>query len=281
MKTQVPKQTMKLLLFFTRFITSTGLAIFLALPSSAQEITKGQKKAMRWGNQSEYHSMSQEGGPYLIFNFGIRRDGKPTIPNHDFSNLSGNLGLGLGYRKGNFSFEYGLNFLYYSPETITYIPLVDRLLYLNSYANSLIIPLVFRYDIPVREKERFRFGANFTTNYIIAALTDGLPFGYRGAGGSNPNAEPLKYTWVTSDKQSRFFFKAGLHAEFQFLNSSFLILQASRAFTISPNRNFLVSWQADGQNGNFEVESRIQGYMIELNYKIPLNVLGKKLFGKG
>jgi hypothetical protein len=42
-----------------------------------------------------------------------------------------------------------------------------------------------------------------------------------------------------------------------------------------------VSWQADGQNGNFEVESRIQGYMIELNYKIPLNVLGKKLSGKG
>jgi hypothetical protein len=272
---------MKSLLFFTRFITSIGLAIFSALPSSAQEITKGQKKAMHWGNQSDYHSMSQEGGHYLIFNFGIRRDGKPTIPNHDFPNLSGNLGLGLGYRKGNFSFEYGLNFLYHSPETITYISLVDRSLYLNPYANSLIIPLVFRYDIPVGEKERFRFGANFTTNYIIAAFTDGLSSGYGGDGGNNSSAEPLKYTWVNGEKKSGFFFKAGLHAEFQFLNSSFLILQASRAFTISPNRSFLVSWQADGQNGNFVVESRIQGYMIELTYKIPLNVLGKKLSGKG
>lgn len=57
--------------------------------------------------------MSHEDGPYLILNFGMRVDGKPTIPNKDFPNLSGNLGLGLGHRKGNFSWEYGLNFLYH------------------------------------------------------------------------------------------------------------------------------------------------------------------------
>jgi len=216
-----------------------------------------------------------------MLNFGMRREGKSSIPNLEFSNLSGNLGLGIGHRKGNFSLEYGLNFLYHSPEMVIYIPSVDRSVYLNLYANSIIIPLVFRYDIPVGARERFRLGTNFTTNYIIAALTDGLPSGYGGAGSANPNAEPLKYTWVTSDKQSRFFFKAGLHAEFQFLNSSFLILQASRAFTISPNRCFLVSWRADGQNGNFVVESRIQGYMVDLSYKIPLNVLSRKLSGKG
>jgi hypothetical protein len=267
MKTQAAKQTMKSLLFFTHFITSIGLVIVFALPSFAQEISKGQKKAMHWGNQSDYHAMSQEFGPYLILNFGMRIDGKPTIPNHDFPNLSGNLGLGLGYRKANFSFEYGFNFLYHSPETIIYIPLVDRSVYLNPYANSLIIPLVFRYDIPVGAKERFRFGANFTTNYIIAAFTDGLSSGYGGDGGNNSSAEPLKYIWVNGDKKSKFFFKVGLHAELQFLNSSFLIFQASRAFTISPNRSFLVSWQVDGQNGDFEVESRIQGYMFELGYK--------------
>jgi hypothetical protein len=281
MKAQAPTQTMKSLLFFTHVITSIVLAIVFARPSSAQEITKGQKKAMRWGNQSEYHAMSKEDGRYLILNFGMRIDGKPTIPNRDFPHLSGNLGLGLGYRKANISFEYGLNFLYHSPESIIYIPLINRSVYLNPYANSLIIPLVFRHDILGGEKERFRFGANFTTNYILAAFTDGLSFGYGGDGGNNFNTEPLKYTWVDGDKKSRFFFKVGLHAEFQFLNSSFLIFQASRAFTLSPNRSFLVSWQAAGQNGTFEVESRIQGYMIELTYKIPLNVLGKKLSGKG
>lgn len=45
---------MKSLLFFTYFITSIGSAIVFALPSSAQEISKGQKKAIRWGNQTEY-----------------------------------------------------------------------------------------------------------------------------------------------------------------------------------------------------------------------------------
>lgn len=271
---------MKSIPFFAYLIASLGLASVFFIPTYSQEISKGQKKAIRWGNQSEYHAMSHEDGPYLILNFGMRVDGKSTIPNVEFANLSGNLGLGLGHRKGNFGYEYGLNVLYHSPESIIYIPSIDRSVYLNPYANSLIIPLVFRYDIPVGEKERFRFGANFTTNYIIGALNDRQSFGYGGDGGNNFNTEPLKYTWVDGDKKSRFFFKVGLHAELQFLNSSFLIFQASRAFTISPNRSFLVSWQAAGQNGNFEVESRIQGYMFELGYKIPLNVLRKKLSGK-
>jgi hypothetical protein len=92
--------------------------------------------------------------------------------------------------------------------------------------------------------------------------------------------EMVQYTWEKGGQKSRFFFKSGIHAELQFLNSSFLIFQASRAFTINPNRSSLFTWQSEGQLGSVEIESRIQGYMFELGYNIPLNVLGKKLSGK-
>jgi hypothetical protein len=133
---------MKSLLFFTHIFTF--LCIAFNSPLAAQEISKGQKKVILRGNQSEYHSMSQEDGPYLILNFGMRLEGKSIIPNKEFANLSGNYGLGLGNLKGNFSYEYGLNFFYHSPEILHYIPEIDRSIYLKPYANSLIVPLVFR-----------------------------------------------------------------------------------------------------------------------------------------
>ena len=59
---------------------------------TTQELSKNQRKAIRWGNQSDYHLLSQEDGPYLIVNFGMRREGKSSIPNLEFSNLSVTLG---------------------------------------------------------------------------------------------------------------------------------------------------------------------------------------------
>jgi len=40
---------------------------------------------------------------------------------------------------------------------------------------------------------------------------------------------------------------------------------------------FNYDWTGKGQEGSFEVDSIIDGYMFEIAYKIPLNVLGTKL----
>jgi len=97
---------MKSLLFFTYVITSIVLAIVFARPSSAQEITKGQKKAMRWVTSPSIMQWVKEGRPaILILNFAdAYSDRKPTIPNRDFPHLSGKSCLGSGYQKPEYQF---------------------------------------------------------------------------------------------------------------------------------------------------------------------------------
>lgn len=256
------------------------LTLFLfSWQAEAQYMSDDHRRVARWHRQEQYQKMSREDGGYLFYNGGWRIESEPDKVESSYSNWSGTHGLNYGYRKSNLSYEIGLNFIYHSPDDFFYIPELDHNVYSPSGINSLIVPIGIRFNVPVGEKEKFRFGANFGVNWIA------IPLGRNNESGKGvyywqgdvPASDRLVYTWEADQERSRFFFKAGIHGELQFLKSSFLILQVSRAFMLNPAVTFNYEWTGKGQEGSFQVDSVIDGYMFEIAYKIPLKVLGAKL----
>jgi hypothetical protein len=157
---------------------------------------------------------------------------------------------------------------------------LEHSLLINHSVNSIVVPVAIRYTIPVGERENFRFGANFTANWIAIALN-----GYNNSSGGGsydwrgtvPPSDRLVYTWETDEKKARFFFQAGIHGEVQVFKSSFLMVQVSRAFMLGPAVIYNYQWTGIGQSGDFQVQSSIEGFMSEIAYRLPLQVLVTKL----
>lgn len=259
---------MKQLLFLLLLATIPNLL-------KAQYISPTQKKAIRWNNKSEYKKLSEEDGDYLLFNFGVRKHEAIDFSNLIYENLSGVLGLNYGVTRSNLGYEIGLDFIYHNNENEIYVPEIDQKFYVNRKINSLVVPLTVRYNIPLDASQRVRFGANFSVNWIAMPMHRSHLNGTGIVYSDNYESGQVRYSWENELKSS-FFFKAGIHFKLKFLNSSYMILQTSQAFTFGPNRRFNFDWLSGDAQGEFHVDSRIDGFIGEIGYVIPLYVLGAK-----
>lgn len=264
------------------------LGLFLILITAsvglAQGYSSNQRKAIRWENRDRFREISKEDGSYLLFNGGLRRheDFDQSIIDSfgNYNHINGNYGIHFGARRKNFSYDLGVNYYYHSQILIQTLPLLDDKLTIGSRMNTFVMPVSIKYDIVVGNKEKVRFGANFFTNWIMFHI-----FEHRTNSGASSNhldnftEEPgkINYTWRTEDKKGRFFFKSGIHGEFLVLNSSFLLIQLSRAFVLRPTRTLVFNWESQGFEGEFRDIRKIDGYMLEISYKLPMNVLRQKL----
>lgn len=221
-------------------------------------------------------SLSREDGMYLLAQAGLRRH-LTTAGNNIYLPISGEMDgiiqAGLGYRLNNTSLETGLGFSWHNSEIPQALGSTEKLLLTKSNLNSIFIPLGLRYDIPINSKQSIRFGASASGNLIIHTTNKPSQegnFPYYGT----TSSEGVQIDFSVSEPSVKSFFKVGLHAEFQIFKSSFLIIQGSHVLS-APNdlRTISYTWQDGSQSGSFDNTISMDGWLIEVAYKLPLSIL--------
>lgn len=231
-------------------------------------------KANRPDRVYEKRDLAWKSGPYVMVSGFLRfRPKSEREPNPEFSHISGGSTFAAGYRFNRFSIESG----YARFNAQTNIAVAGTNVNSNLANNFLVtaIPLTVKYDFEVGNKNRFRFGPTFTALYTLGTQGERLTIG--SIGGSGPDGEyNLNLRANPSDPKGEIFFNAGLFAEVPIFNSSFLNFKVSQNFG-SPKVGLMdVTGEVNGQPVNFESSGTLNGFMLELGYKLPLNIWFKK-----
>jgi hypothetical protein len=226
------------------------------------------------------HELSLENGLYAMIYGGIRRRENPLSNDFTYSNISGQFQAVLGYGWGRFSLETGYgNFSYNANYQIDFDGVEAMVMQWKKY-DMPVIPLTFKYHIPLNDQNTVRFGPSFSTYFALKNQSK-YWFTSTGSGGAIINEKEYRYTSeVFSDRElehGRFAFNAGVFTEISVFNSSFLTIKISRNFAspdfVKINGNYVI----EGTPVSIESLGNINGFLLDVGYKIPLKVLDKKL----
>lgn len=220
--------------------------------------------------------LSREGGSYLGVQAGLRRH-LTTAGNNIYLPLSGEMdgilqGL-YGHRLGNVSLETGLGFSWHNSEIPHPMGSSERVLITQANLNALFLPVGIRYDIPINSKKNIRVGAHASGNLILRTTNRPSASGDFPYYGSN-DTNGVDINFLLEEKNFKSFYKVGLHAELQVFKSSFLIIQAGHVLS-APNtlRKITYNWNDGTQSGSFSNAIRMEGWLVEIAYKLPLSIL--------
>jgi hypothetical protein len=211
---------------------------------------------------------------------GLRRRENPLSNEYFYSNTSGQFQAVLGYARNQFSFETGYgNFSYNANYQIDFDG-VEALVMSWEHYDMPVIPLTFKYQIPLNDQNTVRFGPSFSTYFALKDQSDSW-FTSKGSGATITDEKEFKYTSeVYSDREiehGRFAFNAGMFAEMLVFNSSFLTFKISRNFAspdfVKINGNYII----DGTPVSIESSGNINGFLFDIGYKLPLKVLNRQL----
>ncbi|WP_139183593.1 hypothetical protein [Algoriphagus alkaliphilus] len=226
------------------------------------------------------HELSIEDGWYFMLYGGLRRRENPLSNEFTYSNTSGQFQAVLGYNYNRFSVETGYgNFSYNANYQIDFDGVEALVMKWEKY-DMPIIPLTFKYHIPLNEQNTVRFGPSFSTYFGIRDQSK-YRFISKGSGATITDEKEYRYTSesysVRNLDHGRFIFNAGMFAEMSVFNSSFLTFKVSRNFA-SPDfvlikGNYII----EGIPISIESPGNINGFMFDLGYKIPLKVLNRQL----
>lgn len=237
--------------------------------------SREQFKASRPDRVLEKREIAWQSGPYLAINGFLRfRPKSEREPNLEFSHISGGSTFAAGYRFNALSIESG----YTRFNTRTNVSVAGTNINSN-LANDFVvdaIPLTVKYDFEVGDKNRLRFGPTFTAFYTLGTNGERLRVG--GIGGTGPDGEyNLNLRSNPSDPKGAIFFNAGIFVEVPIFNSSLLNFKVSQNFG-SPKVGLMnVSGEVNGQPiEDFQASGTLNGFMLELGYKLPLKVFFKK-----
>ena len=143
----------------------------------------------------------------------------------------------------------------------------------NNYSVGAI-PVRFRYHKDLGDRNRIRLGTSLAAIYTLE--TKGLNmFEIRGGGNTGNSLYSLTYTPVDQDSQGQVFFNAGVFAEIPIFNSSMMTFNFSRNFGSPDVGKVNVSGEIEGRPVNFDASGTLDGWVMEVGYKLPLNVLFK------
>ncbi|WP_111670511.1 hypothetical protein [Algoriphagus litoralis] len=226
-----------------------------------KEAQKLEKREMAWGN-----------GPYVMANGLLRfRPKSEREPNLEFSHISGGYELLAGYTLGSFSLESGYS--KFNAYTGTTRP-NGFSIQTNTNFNVSAIPVRLRYHIDLGENKRIRVGASLAAFYTLQ--TRGLGQSVRGGVGNvGGNTYSLTYTPINESSQGKVFFNAGVFAEVSIFNSSMLTFNFSRNFGSPEVGKVNVTGTINGEPVNYVTSGSLDGWIMEVGYKLPLNVLFK------
>lgn len=236
--------------------------------------SREQFRSNRPERKDEKRDLAWKSGPYVMASGFLRfRPRSEREPNLEFSHISGGSIFAAGYRFNALSVETG----YARFNTLTNVSVAGTNVNSNLANNFLVtaIPLTLKYDFQVGDKNRLRFGPIFSAFYTLGTNGERLREG--SFGGTGPDGEfDLTYKTNPSDPKGAIFFNAGIFAEVPIFNSSLLNFKVSQNFG-SPDVGLLdVTGEVNGQPVNFESSGTLNGFMLELGYKLPLNVWFKK-----
>jgi hypothetical protein len=217
------------------------------------------KRELAWGS-----------GPYVMVNGLLRfRPKSEREPNLEFSHISGGYEFLGGYTFGSFSVESG----YSKFNAFTNVNLAAGV-NVNTATNYSVsaIPVRFRYHLDIGDKKRLRLGASLAAFYTLE--TNGIAWYERGVGSSSGNTTySLTSVPLDQDSQGKVFFNAGVFAEIPIFNSSMMSFNFSRNFGSPEVGKVNVSGEVNGEPVNFDASGSLNGWVMEVGYKLPLKVI--------
>lgn len=208
-------------------------------------------------------------GAYLIGSGFLRfRPKSEREPNLGFSHISSGSLFGAGYRLYSLSVETG--YATFSFANSISIPELNTRVVLNS-SNLHAVPLTLKYDFLIGDKNRLRIGPSFSTYFITDSGNDFAREG--GFGGPDFN---LSYVAQNSDLNGKVFFNAGVYAELPIFNSSLINFKVSQNFGSPKVGTVDLTGEVNGDPVGFESSGSLNGFMLEMGYKLPLNLIFKR-----
>ncbi|WP_194974790.1 hypothetical protein [Aquiflexum lacus] len=256
----------------------TGLIIMLfVLDGYAQRYYEKELLSTRLERKEMRQKASVADGGYVLFQGGLRKHENSRsndIFTGGYGEYNGVVGVNYGYRLKNASIETGLGFIWQYHSEIYFLEAAGENFRTSGNYNSIFLPLVMKYDVPTGPSKKFRFGAMGSLNFLLHQTRNRNQQG-RGTyyfDYFNDRERYLQYKYYWDRPRISGFFKAGVYAEFQVFKSSFLNLQFSRAISAGPLRTVTYEWEYQGQKGSFTDELKIEGYIVEIAYKLPLNL---------
>ncbi|MDO9553432.1 hypothetical protein [Rhodonellum sp.] len=207
-----------------------------------------------------------------------KKDNPINDPTDDFQNVSTSSSLGLGYRWKDFSMEAGYSkfrgrnvFEMISEEGIP-VSAYHRKFQVST------IPFTLRYDRHLPFSEKIRFGISFTTHVPVNSNNEGEnTMGVSGVrtidGVGYPYSSEIKGIKTNS---KGVFFNSGFYAEMPLFRTSLIAFKASRNYGSPAFDRASVNYQVNGLPKSFENNGTLNGWLLELEYRLPINNLLKK-----
>jgi len=175
--------------------------------------------------------------------------------------------IGLGYKFKDFSIESGYSSFWISTPIFT---AATGVITTFNTSNVNAIPLTFKYDFEIGDKNRLRVGPTFSAYYIT-----GTGDQFRSEGAFSGSDYFLNYKKADTDLSGKIFFNAGVYAELPIFNSSLINFKISQNFG-SPQVGVIdLKGDINGTPVDFESSGSLNGVMLELGYKLPLNLIFK------
>jgi hypothetical protein len=220
--------------------------------------SKEFKRNLAWSN-----------GAYLIGSGFLRFRPKSERENNlEFSHITSGTLFGAGYRWNSLSVESGYATFGYS-NSIS-IPGTNSNRVVNSFKLNAI-PLTLKYDFLIGDKKRLRVGPSLSTYFITKSSNNMFASGGFGNQGSG-----FSYTTQNTNLNGKVFFNAGLYAELPIFNSSLINFKISQNFGSPKVGTLDISGEVNGEPVSFESSGTMNGFMLEMGYKLPLNLIFKR-----
>lgn len=230
---------------------------------SGREERKNEKRAAAWGN-----------GAYLgVTGFLRFRPKIERLPNLQFSNIYGGNEILAGYTFGSLSIESGYGRMSaYTRATIgNGTDLGD---FSTSYSVGMI-PLRLRYHYDLGNQNKFRIGVSSAALYTLETHYLGRSSIGFTTGNSDFEGTLIRINPLEQQSKGKVFFNGGIFTEISIFNSSMLTFNVSKNFG-SPDVGLVnFSGQFKGEPVDLNASGSLNGWIMELGYKLPLKSIFK------
>ncbi|TVP47788.1 MAG: hypothetical protein EA341_12055 [Mongoliibacter sp.] len=252
----------------------TGLVLGYGIDFKGKSIEeKEERKAGRVQRKIEKRQAAWGDGFYLMATGLLRFQSKSERePNLEFSHISGGNEFLLGYTFGQVSLESGYGRL----NAYTNAVLEDGALNIHTPTDYTVgvIPVRLRYHWDIGSGNKFRVGASGAAMYTLG--TKGMAWYTRGI-----YSETGQFRYALSSvpyeesSEGKVFFNAGVFTEIPIFNSSMLTLNFSRNFNSPQVGKVNVFGEVNGEPVSLDAAGSLNGWILELGYKLPLNSIFK------
>jgi hypothetical protein len=218
-------------------------------------------------------------GMYVMGAASLRRVINPVDdPTDDFQNLSTAFRLGLGYRFGDFSAEAG--YAGFRGRNVYQLINAEEII-LDTHHRKFTastIPLTLRYDRPLPVKNSIRLGASITTHIPLSVQNGGEGIiNYGGARFIDGQEIPYQAQVNGLATESHgVFFNSGIYAEIPLFRRGLFSIKASRNFQSPAFDRAQVDFQSEGTSYSLDSEGTLNGWLLEMEYRLPLHQFFKK-----